>query len=158
MHEMIMRVDTAETQNKEVHVSKMIKLLVLVTIIALPCVAMAEEPVAKGEIPYHNNDVIKDYGTVKATFGKVDISIDGFTLKRVVTSEPVDTTYYYKENANFWTWTEGYVVTAPTTPKDLGYFTFRPSLGKVYKATPPSAPKPAEQTGWKRGTESVRSK
>ena len=156
----------------------MVKLLAIVAIIALPALLMAQtNPAptpapaapaapAKGDKPYSNGDVVKDYGTVSATFSKVDITIPGFALKRVVTSEPTDTTFYYKENASFWTWSEGYMVTAPTAPKDLGFYTYRPpapakaappTMGKIYKATPPATVKPAA-TGWKRGVESVRSK
>jgi hypothetical protein len=156
-------------------VSKMVKLLILVAAVlpamllaqAAPATPATPAAPAKGDKPYANGDVVKDYGTVTATFSKVELSLPGFTLKRVVTSEPTDTTFYYKENASFWTWGEGYVVTAPATGKDLGFFTYRPptpakpTLGKIYKATPPSAPaaapKPAP-TGWKRGVESVRSK
>lgn len=168
--------------------TKMIKLLVLLAVIALPCALLAQETPAAptaapaptppapapvtGEKPYMANAEIWSWGNVKATFTHdgSEISVPGFTVKRVVTVEPMDTTLYYKENAYFYTWKEGYVVTAPTDAKDLGYFTYRPSKappapvaatkGKIYKATPPATPPAAPtapKTGWKRGEESVRS-
>lgn len=142
--------------------SKMVKLLTLVAVVAAlvaPTLLLAE----KGEKPYSLNEVIKDYGTVTASFEKAGITIPGFKLARKVISEPTDTTLYYKEGNNaFWTWSEGYEVIAPAAPKDLGYFTYRPpatvtptvTKGKIYKAIPPEQLK----TGWKRGVESVRSK
>jgi hypothetical protein len=164
-----MRVDTAITYNEGGYVSKMVKLLALVVVIALPALVMAQTAPAStpGEQPYKNGDIVKDYGTVTATFEKADISIAGFTLARKVISDPTDTTLYYKEgNQAFWTWQEGYVVTAPAEAKSLGFFTYRPPVvpapgpapkGKIYKAIPPTVVKPTP-TGWKRGVESVRSK
>jgi hypothetical protein len=161
-----MRVDTAKTQNKEVHVSKMIKLLTLVAVvavIALPTVVLAQEkgtPV--GEKPYANGDAIKTWEKVKATFdlGGTEVTVAGFTVKRAVTAEP-EGQFFYKENNTYWTWKEGYTVTAPTEAKELGYFTIRygeaPTAPqpKIYKATPPPTEPAAPKTGWKRGVEPI---
>lgn len=164
-----MRVDTAITYNEGGYVSKMVKLLALVVIIALPALVMAQTAPAApaatpGDQPYKNGDIVKDYGTVTASFKDGEITIPGFALARKVVSDPTDTTLYYKEgNQAFWTWEEGYVVTAPATPKSLGFYTYRPptpaapAKGKIYKAIPPTVVKPTP-TGWKRGIESVRSK
>jgi len=173
-----MRVDTA-TQNKEVHVSKMMKLLVLIAVIALPVIALAEETPAPaagtpvGDKPYMQGDSIlgKVWHDASATFDLkgTEVTIKGFTVMRQVTEDPHGE-FYYKENNTYWTWKEGYVVTAPAMGKDLGYFTYRPPTapktpdmpkGKIYKATPPATPAPtptAPKTGWKKGEESVRSK
>jgi hypothetical protein len=161
---------------EEVHVSKMIKLLTLVAVvgmIVLPTLALAQEKVAPaagtpvGEKPYANGAEIKAWANVKAGFmlGDAEVSIPGFAVKRVVTTEP-EGQFFYKENNTYWTWKEGYAVVAPTDAKDLGYFTIRygdTPKPKIYKATAPAtpaAPKTPEpvKTGWKRGTESVRSK
>jgi hypothetical protein len=130
----------------------------------------------KGDKPYSNGDVIKTWDNVTGTFtlGGVEKMIKGFTVKRVVSSEPTDTIFYYKENANFWTWSEAYMVTPPANGRDLGFFTSRPGktsatagaqapVAKIYTATPPSAPTTTgagapPKTGWKKGEDLIRSK
>jgi len=136
-------------------VSKMVKLLTLVAVIAVlvvPAVARAQEAA-----PYKLGDEIKTW-TVKKTFtiDEKDFTVS-FTLKRTVTEDPA-MKYYLKEAKEFYTWKEGVAVSGPTDPLDMGYYTIRTGTTpaapkpKIYKATPPSEVK----TGWKKGLEPVR--
>jgi hypothetical protein len=132
----------------------------LVTLIAVPVLMAQEAPAPAapvGDKPFGKDHEVKAWTNVKAMFtlGEAQVSLAGFTVKRVVTTEP-EGQFYYKENNTYWTWKEGYMVMAPEAGKDLGYFTIRygeTPKPKIYKATapvtPPTTPPPAK-TGWKR--------
>jgi hypothetical protein len=141
-------------------VSKMVKLLILVAVVA---VLVAPAILRAQEAPYKAGDEIKTW-TVKKTFtiDEKDFTYT-FNLKRTVTEEPA-MKYYLKEAKEFYTWREGVSVSvsSPTDPLDMGYYTIRtfeaptPTTpkAKIYRATPPTETK----TGWKKSIESVRSK
>jgi hypothetical protein len=158
-----MRVDTAITSNEGGYVSKMVKLLTLVAVVA---VLVAPAILRAQDAPYKLGDEIKT-STVKKTFtiGGNDYDVT-LNLKRTVTEEPA-MKYYLKEAKEFYTWREGVSVSisSPTDPLDMGYYTIRtfeaptpttPATpkAKIYRATPPTEVK----TGWRKSIESVRSK
>jgi hypothetical protein len=159
-----MRVDTAIANNEGGHVSKLVKLLTLVAVVAMiltPTMMRAQADKEAVFVP-KNGDEIKTW-TVKRSF-----DIDGmdkqitFTLKRTVTSEPKAEFYIYPkaEEGDHSTWEEGITVAGPTEAYPVGFFTVR-ATGKFYKATPPTktyekVEKPG--TGWKRGVNVIRSK
>jgi hypothetical protein len=159
-----MRVDTAK-HNEEVHVSKTVKLLTLLAVVAvvvLPTLARAEWK--EGEWWPAADKAIKTDPITKS------IMVGEKTYKLMIKKElwvnpappqdiqkdPVAKQMYPKENAEYPTWHEitKYTVDPLTIPDMMvGWRTSR-AEGKIYVATPPVTPKTPPTptpTGWKRG-------
>jgi len=144
-------------------VSKMIKLLTLVAVVAMLVVPAAAQDLSKEQmyVP-KKDDVVKKWSTTKTFEVEGITKTMKFELSRVVTTEPDTAFFIYPkaEEGDHYKWKEGVTVTGANEPIDLGFYTVR-ATGKYYKAYEPVAKKVTETKtvpgkGWKRGLTVVR--